>query len=685
MNKHFFYPRLAFSRLLKNRATYLPYFMVCTLSVVMFYCLLATGENPDLANMLGAASLSIIFGLGTAIIGIFAAILFIYTNSFLMKRRQKEFGLFNILGMQKKHIARMLFYENLYVSALSIASGLLLGILLSRLLFLLLSKILRAEIPLGFHVSPTVIGTTALLFFGLFLFIFVINLFRIHLSKPIELLRGGQTGEKEPKASWILTILGILALGYGYYIAITTQSPLKALYMFFLAVFLVILGTYFLFLSGSIAFLKFLKKRKNFYYRPKNFATVSGMLHRMKQNATGLASICILSTMVLVTLSSTALLYRSSAEVARNQAPFDINIGYHRGQGTEFGAKLIARLESLRADSDTDEEQGDSAPLDAFRGIGINDLHTFRAMENMLRLDGTVFQSENNLMYVTPDESFVYLNILPLEDVNRVENLNLTLEDGEAFLFTEDTGFHPTEITVNGHTLRIRDKAERFTLLEQQAQSFVTGYNLVVKDMATLYELFEMTPEDGESIVYTQIRFNLSGLESDSEHIAFLEALRTEERALSSSENLSPWISSYHDIKRDTEQMTGSFFFLGIFLGVIFLSATALIIYYKQISEGHQDHERFQIMQKVGMSTKEVRQTINKQILMVFFLPLLTAVIHIAFASRVLWRLLALFGVLDFGFVLTGIAGTILVFAVVYALIYKGTARAYYKLVTWKS
>jgi len=661
MNKLLFYPRLAIINLKKNKTFYFPYLLVCTLSSVLLYSLLSLYSNPGLSTLNGAASVSIIFLLGIVILSLFSIILFFYTNSFLMKRRQKEFALYSILGMGKKHICRVLFFENLITGAASIISGILLGILISRLVFLIFLKMVHFSIPLDFYISIDAILITTAIFVGIFLLLLLRNIFRIYLSSPVSLLQGSQSGEKEPKASWILTVLGILSLGAGYYIAIVTENPLNAIGKFFIAVLFVIIGTYFLFISGSIAALKFMKKRKAFFYKPRNFIAVSGMLYRMKQNAAGLASICILCTMVLVTLSTTVSLYLSADKIAKEQCPNDISIRYAPEQKDDIEAYITA--------SDS-------------KDISIINYNTYRFSTLLLaKTDNQFFSDEENeggLSFADFNKQ-AFLTILPLEDYNQLEGQNIALEESEILFFSQnDDTFHYASLFINNEEYAIKEHlSSMFSSTGDNTVIFYKSYLLVVRDMEVLTAL--ITDKDGSKNASYE-RISSFDIVAENDEIKTLYAQNLHDDITQNVHRVFVF-TSYHLLKEAFFELCGGFLFLGVFLGIAFLAAAALIIYYKQLSEGYQDYERFSIMKKVGLSEKEIKKTVNKQILLVFFLPLTAAILHIGFSLKFFGRLLLLFGLTDFQFIVLCAAGTVLIFSILYMLIYKLTSNSYMKLI----
>lgn len=653
-----FYSKLALTNLQKNRATYFPYILTCILSVAMFYIMHSISINEGLKKMSGADQLSIILSLGTVVIGIFTAIFLFYTNSFLMKRRKKELGLFNILGMEKKHIANIMLFETLYVALAGLVIGLLGGVLLSKLMFLILLKIINFGVPLIFSVSFSSILITLAVFAGIFLATLLSNLMQIHLSKPIELLKGGQVGEKEPKTKWILTLIGCISLGAGYTIALTVESPLQAINLFFIAVILVMIGTYSLFTAGSIALLKLLKKNKSYYYKTNHFISVSSMIYRMKQNAVGLANICILSTAVLVMLSTTVSLYVGMDDVLKNRYPQDISIQYDNAtaKNSEIISKIII-----------DEQNAHNV-----------------SVENQIDYRSTWLicqREENKFIPIKKDSAYntAYLSstaLMTVEDYNKLENKNLTLAPNEAIVYSVGKGFGESTIILKDREFKVKEELSDFKVERKSEIAVFEGYYVIVDNIDTIKAIYKSAEEkDLENPKYI-LGFDLKGSEDNISK--YIVGIRNK---------INSQIQG--DIKIDTLQenktsffgVNGGLLFLGIFLGMLFLMATVLIIYYKQVSEGYDDKERFEIMQNVGMSKQEVKKSIQSQIIMVFFLPLLAAVVHIAVAFKIITRLLAVLNLVNVPLFFGCTVATILVFAVIYVIVYSLTARAYYKIV----
>ncbi|MDF2881074.1 MAG: hypothetical protein K0R54_1631 [Clostridiaceae bacterium] len=642
-----FYPRLAAINIKNNSKTYFPFIITCICTIAMFYIMHALSINKGLDGMSGSAGLKSILFLGTIVIGIFSAIFLFYTNSFLIKRRKKEIGLYNVLGLEKKHIAKVMFYECIFTSVISLAAGLIAGIILNKLMFLLLLKILNFKVAFGFYVSVPSVIKTLILFIGIFFVTLLSNLFQIKMSNPIELLKGTQHGEKEPKTKWIITLIGVIALGTGYGIALKVKSPLSALNMFFIAVILVMIGTYALFTSGSITVLKALKKNKRFYYNTSNFISVSGMMYRMKQNAVGLANICILSTAVLVMVSTTVALYVGMEDVIRTRYPR--NIVMTASQVTNSQAQKVDEiLEAESKNSNIGIKNKINYWNNSFPAVKKDDKFSITSNTNM--------SSKVNL-----------ITLIPISDYNRLEGKNITLADDEAILYSKVKNLDKNGITIEDKTLK----------LKQVIDKPILGLNYGMDDMVDTYVLFvnDINAIGKSGTKEYSIGVDIQG--KDKEILALSNKLKDKFK----ESNIKVHIDSAAGSKQEFFMLYGGLFFLGIFLGALFLMATVLIIYYKQISEGYDDKERFEIMQKVGMSRRDIKKTIRSQVLMVFFLPLAAAVIHIAFAFPMITKLLALFNLKNVSLFMLSTVMTILVFAVIYAIVFSLTARAYYKIV----
>lgn len=577
---------------------------------------------------------------------VFAVIFLFYTNSFLIKRRKKEIGVYNILGMGKRHIARMMAVETILTAGISILGGLVFGIIFGKLMYLLLLKILHNSVDMQFSVNGTAIVQTVILFAGIFLLTYLYNILQIQLVNPVELLHGGNQGEKEPKSRWLLVIVGVAALGNGYWIALTTEAPLEVLLKFFVAVVCVIIGTYALFIAGSIVVLKILRKNKAYYYNPKHFTSVSGMIYRMKQNGAGLANICVLSTMVLVMVSTTVSLYAGMEDILDSRFPRDVSIVCNEADTNK--EETLQRLI---------KEQCEKA------GVKITDRVRYRygSMNAVLKGD----KLENVDQYY-PDNHFYYVEMMTQDEYNRIEKRNVSLEEQEILTYTSNGKCGKKEINIAGRNYQVKKELSEMT---SQPKSTAEMYK-------TLYIVFANAEqiERIEPFSYAD-KFNLKG--DDGKQKEALEQIQNE-----FYEKIPDGMMESRMLSRSSfYELYGGLFFIGIYLGSMFIMATVLIIYYKQISEGYDDRERYQIMQKVGMSKKEVKRSIRSQVLSVFFLPLIVAVIHVAVAFKVMTKILGVLNLTNVWLFTVCTIITIAVFAVFYIIVYSITAKEYYRIV----
>lgn len=651
-----FYWKLAFTNLKGNRRVYLPYLLSSVGIIMMFYSINALGQGIDQGALYGGTTVASMMGLGVFVIGLFAVLFLFYTNSFIIKRRKKELGLYNILGMEKRHIAHILFRETLLIAVCSLALGLGLGIVFSRVVFWLLGLLLGTNLAVAFVIPVSAITSTLGLFGLIFLLTLCYNLLQVKLSKPIELLHGGETGEREPKAHWFLAVLGALLLGTGYTMAVTIQDPLSALVFFFVAVILVILGTYLLFITGITAMLKLLKKNKRFYYKTNHFTALSGMLFRMKQNAAGLASICVLFTALLVTVSTTFSLYTSMDGLLRARYPRNVLVSV----------------------CDANQEAKDmvrSAVNQKSQELGL-------ALENVVDREGwniTTARVGNTLHTQEVSlETCAVVNIFTQSEFARFSGQQVDLAENQVLLFDPANTF-PEE-----DTLHIDDKTYEIVpsdYVMPEASTLAQIYEmyyLVVRDETVVENI--LAPSGSDTFPIYSYDFDVAG--GDPEDIAALrEALGTVDFSGPGVEYAALLFEDSATSRQSFMELYGGLFFLGLFLGVLFLLGTALIIYYKQVSEGYDDARRFNIMQKVGMSHREVKQSIHSQILLVFFLPLVMAVLHLAFAFPMLQKILLVMGLNNFPLILCSTLGCVGVFAVAYLVIYALTARTYYNIV----
>lgn len=668
------FSRLAKQNIRNNKSTYIPYMITCIFCIAMIYMMEFLRDCPTLDQAVRQADeVRMIVFTGEIVVEIFCIIFLIYSNSFLMKRRQKEIGLYNILGLERNHIGIVMFLETIITSIGSLAGGIAAGIIGSKLALLLLLKLLHIPSVLGFYISVKGIFTCLFMFGIVFLMILFLNLAKIHLSRPVELLRGNNTGEKEPAAKWLMALIGFICLGAGYYLAVTTESPIKAITIFLLAVILVMAGTYLLFTAGSIVILKFLRRRKSFYYRTGNFISISGMLYRMKQNAIGLASICILSTGVLLMISMTVSIYFGMNDIMLNRYPYDVDMSVTSISEEECQTAIEA-FEKTIADNKVPVEK-------SVEEIYLDIVCSKNGDQILIKPTNTIRNSDSVLV----------LSLLDQAEYERLTGISANLNDGEIFAWYPST-VQKDSVTVDEKEFTVKKWMDKNPLtcgedaVSDNAVLVVTDEDFKKFDeMRTeMYKGVSSAPA-GEDLTL-HLGLDITG--SETEKIEFGTPVMETVKDLKKNGGLSEnsWITSgirqqeYESYYADN----GSLLFIGIFLGSLFLMGTAMIIYYKQISEGYEDQKRFEIMQKVGLSRREVRSSVRRQILMVFFLPLLMAMLHITMAFPMIRRLLLLFGMTNTKLFIGCTAGTVLIFAVVYGLIYLMTARSYYHIVERK-
>ena len=651
-----FFPRLALSGIRKNRSIYYPYILTAVLTTAMMY-IMGSLQN---ASTDYSGTLAFSLQLGIVVTSVFSVVFLFYTNSFLMRRRKKEFGLYNILGMEKRHLARLILWETALMLVISLALGLAAGVLLDKLMHLALSRLVGQTASLTFALSPGAMRYTAVLISLTFVLILVNSVRQVYFARPVELLRSAEVGEREPKARWLLGLLGLASLGTGYWLSATVKDAGAMILFFFVAVLLVIAGTYLLFTSGSITLLKVLRKNRRYYYQPDHFISVSGMIYRMKQNAVGLANVCILSTMVLVMVFSTLSLWLGMEDTLNSRIRADIDV---RSKTTDIAALEAAVDEVLQQ-----------------AGASRENTWTYRylSFSALPAKDGFVTPAsftESDMLIASP----ATFQVLVLEDYNRMLGQSETLAPGEALLECSRGNFE-------GDTLRLLD--ETFTIKKRISDGLGAGqalasiydyYCLVVDSMDTLARLDRQQQAlygDLSSSVSTTMSFTLvPASEELSRSVGTLLRDRAEADGFTS-------VAERSELEENLLALYGGLLFVGLFLGLLFTMAMILIIYYKQITEGYEDRERYRIMRKVGLSRREIRRSISSQILIVFFLPLAAAGLHVTFAFPgivTMFRALSMTNVtLIAGCALGSFAG----FAALYGAVYLLTARVYYRIVS---
>lgn len=667
-----------------NRRFYLPYILTVIGTAAAFYIMAAIVSDPGSKELAAGTSngpmyVSMFMTLGMFVLGLFSCIFLLYTNSFLMKRRQKELGLYSVLGMSKTNIAGIMVFEALYIALIGIGGGLAVGILLTKLVSLALFRLMRLPVPFGFSVQPIAIIIVVLFFAGLILLTLLANLAKVGRSRPVELLRGGNVGEKEPKANWFLTIVGVLFLGAGYAAAMLVDNPGMAVAVYFLAVFAVIIGTYCLFTSVSIAVLKALRRNKRYYYKAKHFISVSGMLYRMKRNAVGLANICILCTMVMVMVSGTLSLYLGSEEQVNVHCPSDVVV-----ETTYYASSAEDHVYNEETGEETIEYHTpyDAAAMDAwFEDYFAGHKLTPSAAKAVEYYSFTAVDSEDHVSLVTAVTAETYAQLTgeaapELAPGEALAHVPSGYKFGDGLNFLDKDG-NTLSIQFVGEAQLSSAQVELNTAILSQSED--DDIVLVVPDTAALLELVA-GQENGSYVWRGQYDFDASD-EAVSAMVDDYWAASREGGGVDAGYYDVLRIDLRSETERDVYGLSGGFLFLGVFLGIVFLMATVLIIYYKQVSEGYEDNARFDIMRKVGLSEREARRAIRSQILTVFFMPILVAAIHIAFDFNLVVLLLRLFSLTNVKLTALCTLGTLLVFCAVYAVVYALTARSYYKIV----
>lgn len=677
--KNGLYLKLSVNGIKKNKKLYLPYLITCICMVMMFYLIDYLAVSPQFAQIKGGDTMQMILGFGSGVIAIFSLILLYYTNSFLIRRRQREFGLYHILGMGKIDLVKIMVFENLIISVVTIAGGIVGGILFSKLGELLAAKILGSNAGLSMKISVPALVATALLFLAIFALIMLRMIVSVYRLKPVELLRSEKTGEKPPKANWIFAVIGLLLLGVAYYLSLTIKDPLAAMVWFMVAVVLVILATYLLFIAGSVAFCKMMQKKKGYYYKTNHFISISSMIYRMKRNGAGLASICILSTMVLVMVSSTTSLYLSMEHGLNLRYPKSVQIEmYTNPEQTEEmketqNGQIVDLVQNVLKEHNQTAENPENYRMLTVSGIASKNEIYFNP-ENAPGVNGVNTFDHLKMIYA-----------LPMEEYNRIMGTNLELASGEAYLYTKDSDFAYDQIMVeNSGTWSIKGYLDKMISNGNDVSNMNSSLYLVVPGLEDIKAL----EEGNVSGSYEKWYYNFDLSCGDEEQIKIQNEIEEKINALAEQESDSIFFGVSTDSRAasraDYQALYGGLFFLGILLGVVFILGMVLIIYYKQITEGYEDQDRFQILMKVGMTPKEVRQTINSQVMTVFFLPLVVAGIHTAFAFPMIEKMVQLLAFTDRKFLILVTVCSYLVFALFYIIVYLVTSKQYYKIVSGK-
>ena len=673
--KRGFYPRLAWSGMRKNSKLYLPYTLACIGMTAMFYILMHLADSPALKLIPSSASVTMTLSLGSFVMGVFSLLFLFYTNSFLVRRRYKEFGLYNVLGMNKGNISRVLAWEALINALISLAGGLFLGIALSKLAELGLVNIMGGDTDLDLRISVKALEFTVMFFCGIFLLIYLNSLIKIRRSSASELVKSENFGEKPPRANWLFGLAGIVILAAAYYIAVSIKTPLTALSLFFIAVIMVIVATYLIFIAGSVWICRLLQKNKRYYYKKNHFVSVSSMVYRMKRNGAGLASICILATMVLVMISSTTCLYFGAEDALRDRYPRDISI-----------SASYSGLDSM-TDENISALRGEISA--AVGGAETENILDYRCASLVGSLENGILDLSEASIYSTAMTTYDYVAevyIVPLADYNAIAGTNESLGSDEAMIYAYRMDYTDKTFAVDELvSFRVKKVLDSFPIADGSAMaSIAPTVFVIVPDFAdTVAKLGGAVSSSGDEPASLSWNYAFDTPVSDEEEIAMCE--RIGERLSECSESGGYLYYSRESLaanRADFYGMYGGLFFLGIMLSIAFICAAVLIIYYKQISEGYEDRRRFEIMQNVGMTKKEIRSSINSQLLTVFFLPLIFAGLHLGFAFPFIHKLLMLFNLSNLPLLIGTTAISFGVFALLYAVVFRVTSNAYYNIVS---
>ena len=666
----FFYSKFALNNLVKNKRFIIPYVLSTIFTIMSFYILssLAFGDNLNkLPN--GIQATKQVLSLGIIVIAIFSTIFLFYTYSFLVKRRVKEFGLYSVLGMTKKQIAKILVLETIFIAVTTIVLGIGLGIIFDKLMLLVLLKLFSAGVSFGFSITPIAIVFSVLLFGGVYFLLLLYTVIKIARLRIVALLKDENKGEKEPKSRWILAIIGLALIGYGYYTAQTVQNPVKALLVFFYAVVAVIIGTYLVFMAVSITVLKIMKNNKNFYYKPKNFISVSGLLYRMKRNAVGLANICILSTMVLVTMGSTSALYA----------------GMEKSYNERFPRQLM--VAGYNSTSEKLKEIENNAKLSAKEaGTEVEDMVSYNSLPMVGRLVEDKFNFESNVGVDLSNVKMIV--VLQLKDYNKFANKNKTLESNEILLHIDKKGdYNYNSISLNGSDYKIKEKLSEFPgTIGSATANIMDTYYAVVKDEKEATKLAtKLTELSSKELEKRGISIQ-TGTPTLQNYVAFnIKDTTKEAKVIESFKKLEKQsgieIEGKEENKLTFRGVFASFLFIGVFISFIFVISQVVIMYYKQISEGYEDKGNFEIMRKVGITDKQIKQSIRSQVLLIFFSPLIIATLHTIVAYPFIEKILRLFLITDNSIFLQALGVTIVVFAIFYLIVYAITSKIYYRII----
>ncbi len=655
--------KLAVSNLIKNRKLYYPFALAVLLAVTISYLFYSLAFNPKIGDLRGASAIQFTLQLGFIVVTFASAVIVLYANSFVMKNRSKELGVYGMLGLEKRHLIGMTFKELLIFGLVTVTVGIGIGALFDNLIFALLLKLAKMKVELVATFQWSVVLTVLLVFGVIFLVLIFLNALRIIRMDALQLSREKAKGEKKGRFLVLQTLVGLITLGSGYYLAQSVKDPISATVTFFIAVLLVIVATYLLFNAGITVFLQLLKKNKRYYYKPNNLISVSNLIFRMKKNAVGLATIAILSTMVLVTMSAATSIYNGSENIKKLMYPHDFDV---KGQNVEV-EDLDKLLTQYASEKNLTISNKDVLSYASF-GLSSQDGTKLTTFE----------KGQNNVMPKT-----VFL-VFDQKDYEKMTGQKLNLTGNEVGLWAKNDQLKGQKaFSLNDQEYRIKEEIQQDFIINHVSNQYVlllSDYNyLVVPDLQSFLDKYQ------DSAIYTQLYGGMDVTASQEEQLKlsddFDEYVNNFSHNLQSEDGMVYNGTTRGDAIAQMNALFGGILFIGIFLSIIFMVGTVLVIYYKQVSEGYEDRERFVILQKVGLDQKQIKQTINKQVLTVFFLPVIFAFLHLAFAYHMLSLILKVIGVVDTAMMLSVTLSICGIFALIYVLIFMITSRSYRRIV----
>lgn len=668
--KRVFYPKLALSGMCCSRRIYFPYILAGSVMVMMYYILSFLRRSPVIEKMEGGSVILTLLPLGCVVVAVFSLLLLFYASSFLVKQRYREFGLYSILGMDKRNITRVMFWDSLFSGLIAIAVGLVAGIALSKAAELTLLNMLDMEVSFELSIGLSALVRTLLVYSAIYFMLLLSSIIRVRRSKPLELMQSSRVGEKRPKCSRAAAVLGVILLGVAYYLAVSIEEPLTALFTFFIAVLLVIVGTYMLFVSGSVALCRLLQKNKSYYYKPAHFVSVSSMAFRMKRNGAGLASICILMTMVLVMISSTASLYFGEEDSLKRRYPGGVNISVTSGISDNLSDENISSVKDIILSYCTEKE----AILD----------YGSCSVAGMINENGITINVANaDEVLISSYENLGYMYVVSLEDYNKMTGETKTLADDECMIYSSRISTRWETFGMEyGETYRVKERLAEYRENEEALAMIMPSVYVVINDTEKFLEpIKDLKTALGESYIIYEWNCYFDAA-SDEDEISAANEIEEKLRSYFKESAADISVKSRSDQRGRFLEMYGSLFFLGIMLSIVFLLAAVLIIYYKQLSEGYEDRKRFDIMQKLGMTKCDIRKSINSQTLTVFFAPLIMAGMHLAFAYPFVSKILLMFAFDNHALNIAVNLACLIVFGIFYGIVYKLTSVTYYRIVS---